>query len=103
MKKIFVLLGLTLLASIVAAQGAPDAFKAPFCQGANLMRYVVGGLAILAIMWNGAKLIPFAGGEVSAEDRESAKKGIIFTIAGAIIVILAPALVGYFISGVPTC
>ena len=103
LKNVFALIALFALVGLVAAQSAPEALKASVCSGVNLMRYIVGALALLAIMWNGAKLIPFTGGEVSAEDREGAKKGIIWSVAGALIVILAPSIVGYFLPGIPVC
>lgn len=91
------------LSSLVLAADPSAAVNESICKGINLMRMVIGGLAVLAIMWQGARLIPFSGGEVSAEDRNEAKKNIIYIIAAAVIIALAPAIVGYFVQGVPSC
>ena len=58
-------------------------------RSANLfLKFVTGG-AVAAIMWGGLKMISSAGNE---EGKESAKKIVLFAVAGLLLAIMSQAV-----------
>ena len=85
-------------ACIDVCRGYCDA-NVEFCKVIRMLQMMMGGICALMITFNGIKWV------VSDDEmgRKSAKDGIIYTIAGLVLIIVGSGLVGYLYVGSITC
>lgn len=79
--------------SIFGGSGSGQGFIVDLAiRAANFFLMLVSGGAILAIMWSGLRMTTSAGNE---EVKESAKKTIQFALLGAVLAIMAQAIINF--------